>query len=46
MSQRDVGDENAAGRTHHCENVEIGASCSNGIIIGEGSRSTNSGRGS
>jgi hypothetical protein len=46
MSQRDAGDEEAAGRTHHCANAETRASGSNGAITGAGSRSTGTGRGS
>jgi hypothetical protein len=43
-SPRDVGDEEDAGITYHCENIEIRVSGSNRAIIGMGNRSTCTGR--
>jgi hypothetical protein len=46
MSQRDAGDEEDAGITHHCANAETRVSGLNRAIAGTGSRSTGIGRGS
>jgi hypothetical protein len=40
-----AGHEEIAGRTHHCANIEEGASGSNGTIPRAGSRSLGTGRG-
>jgi hypothetical protein len=46
MSQRDAGDEEDAGRTHHCANAETGASGSNRAITGRVAEVLAQGRGS
>jgi hypothetical protein len=40
MIQRDMGDEEYAGRTYHCENIETEASSSNRASTGMGSKNT------
>jgi hypothetical protein len=45
-SQRDSGDEEDAGRTHHCANTETRVPGSNRVIVGMSSQSTRTGRGS